>query len=263
LRVDDPRTPGGGAVRHALASAAGYGLSIVIKPHVDLDDGSWRGRIVPPHPAEWFTSYRRFILPLAALAESLHARQFVIGTELAGTLGSVELWRESIAMVRAVFSGQIVYAASWDEASRVPFWSDVDRVGIDFYFPVATRPDPGRVDALAGWQPWLARLQTLHEQVGQPILLTEIGYRSVGGAGMHPYEATGGRLDLGEQADLYWAALEASGGQAWLEGMYWWNWPADGRGGPSNTDYTPHGKPAEVELRGSWGGMPVATLKSP
>lgn len=263
LRLDDPRTPSASAVRHALVSASGQGLSVVIKPHVDLDDGTWRGRIAPSHPAEWFASYQRFILPLAVLAESLRAPQFVVGTELAGTLGNRTLWRETIGRVRTAFSGKIVYAASWDEAGRVPFWGDVDCVGVDFYFPVATRSDPSRLDALAGWQPWLARLQTLHRQVGRPVLLTEIGYRSVAGAGMHPSEVSGGRLDLGEQDDLYWAALEACGGQPWLEGMYWWNWPADGEGGPSNTDYTPRDKPAAAELRASWGGGPVAARRSP
>jgi len=262
LRADDPRTPSASAVRHALGVALGLGLSIVIKPHVDLDDGTWRGRISPPHPVEWFQSYERFVLPLAALAESLRASQFVVGTELAGTLGSRELWRETIAKVRTVFSGEVIYAASWDEAGRVPFWRDVDRIGVDFYFPVASRPDPSRVDALAGWQPWLARLEILHEQVARPILLTEIGYRSVAGAGMHPYDASGGRLDLGEQADLYWAALEACGSHQWLEGMYWWNWPANGQGGPSNTDYTPRDKPAAVELQTSWKGTSVAALRS-
>ena len=263
LHVGDPRTPSAGAIRHALASASGRGLSVVIKPHVDLDDGTWRGRIAPLHPPEWFASYQRFILPLAALAESLSAPQFVVGTELAGTLGSRELWHETIARVRTVFSRQVVYAASWDEAGLVPFWSDVDRVGIDFYFPVATRSDPDRLDALAGWQPWLARLEILSAQAGRPILLTEIGYRSVAGAGMRPYETSGGRLDLAEQADLYWAALEACGGERWLDGMYWWNWPASGAGGSSNTDYTPRGKPAAAELRASWGGGSVVALRFP
>jgi hypothetical protein len=70
---------------------------------------------------------------------------------------------------------------------------------------------------------------------------------------MHPFEfGSDASVDTAEQADLYWAALEAVGQKGWIEGVYWWNWLADGSGGASNTDYTPMGKPAEEELSGAW-----------
>jgi hypothetical protein len=110
------------------------------------------------------------------------------------------------------------------------------------------------VEILAGWQPWLNRLARLHEQTARPILITEIGYRSVDGAAMHPYafgdDAT---LDLAEQADLYWGALEATGQEDWVAGVYFWNWLAAGGGGPDDTDFTPRGKPAEEVLTEAWG----------
>ena len=254
LRAQDPRTPSPGALRTALQAARDLGLRIVLKPHVDLDDGAWRGAIAPPDPAAWFASYRRFILPLAALADSVGAACFVVGTELGGTLEDEAEWLATIRAVRSVFSGSLLYAASWDEAARVPFWGALDLVGVDFYFPVATRRDPGRFDILAAWQPWVERLRLLGRQTGRRVLLTEVGYRSVDGAGMKPYARDGGgELDLAEQADLYWAALEATAGQSWCEGLCWWNWPADGSGGPRNRDYTPRGKPAERELAAAWG----------
>ena len=178
---------------------------------------------------------------------------FVVGTELAGTLESTDRWREVIRQVRSVFSGVILYAASWDEAPHVPFWGDVDLVGINFYAPVSKREVTDRFTLLANWQPWLARVELLHKQTGHPIVLTEIGYRSVDGAGMHPYEfGNDPALDLGEQADLYWAAMHATGGVSWIRGLWWWNWTANGAGGPQNKDYTPSGKPAEKELSDAW-----------
>ena len=255
LRAADSRTPSPGAVRAALQAARDLRLRIVLKPHVDLDDGSWRGAIAPPDPAAWFASYRRFIVPLAELADSVGAAGFVVGTELGGTLEDEEEWLATIRAVRSVFSGSLLYAASWDEAARVPFWSALDLVGVDFYFPVADRRNPGRFEILAGWQPWVERLRLLGRQTGRRVLLTEVGYRSVDGAGMKPYARDGdGVLDLEEQADLYWAALEATAGQSWCEGLCWWNWPADGSGGPQNRDYTPRGKPAEGELAAAWRG---------
>jgi hypothetical protein len=95
----------------------------------------------------------------------------------------------------------------------------------------------------------------LHQQAGRQIILTEIGYRSVDGAGMRPYEfGDEAALDLQEQADLYWAALQATADESWIVGLFWWNWLANGAGGENNTDYTPSGKPAEMELQKSWRG---------
>lgn len=253
VKIDSARSPTLEAVSIAMMKGKALGLRVVLKPHVDLDDGTWRGRIDPSDPAEWFETYNQFLSPLASRAESVGAVQFVIGTELAGTLKYGVLWDETIRSVRSRFSGEIVYAASWDEASKVSFWQSVDFVGIDFYFPVTVRPNPGRFEILSGWQPWLERLQLLHDQTGRKIILTEIGYPSIDGAGMNPYAYGGGQaVDLKEQADLYWAALQATSDLDWVAGMYWWNWNADGSGGPSNTDYTPAGKPAQFELSGSW-----------
>lgn len=177
----------------------------------------------------------------------------MVGTELASTLEHVAEWRDVIRRVWAVYSGELVYAASWDEADRVSFWDALDVVGVNFYYPVTTRRDPSRFEILAGWQPWLERLERLHRRTGRRILLTEIGYRSLDGAGMDPTSSgPEGVLDLAEQADLYWAALQATGDRSWLAGLYWWNWPADGSGGPGSRDYTPNGKPAALELGAAW-----------
>jgi hypothetical protein len=130
----------------------------------------------------------------------------------------------------------------------------MDYIGIDGYFPVSKRHDSGRFEILAGWQQWLPAIERLHKNSGKPVLFTEIGYRSIDGAGMAPFDyRTWDSLDLQEQADLYWAALHVTAQNSWINGIFWWNWRADGAGGPSNTDYTPFDKPAENELRKAWG----------
>ncbi len=253
IDAQHPLTPTVGSVAHALDVCEGLGLRTVLKPHVDLGGGAWRGTIDPIIPSAWFQSYQRFIVPWAALAELKGVSRFVVGTELAGTVQYERPWRETIAKVRAVYHGELVYAASWDEAGRVRFWDALDAVGVDFYAPVAARERVSRVEVLAGWQPWLARLERLHGQTGKPILLTEIGYRSVDGAGMSPFaHDSGGAIDLEEQADLYWAALQAVASCDWISGIYWWNWPTVGSGGTANDDYTPRGKPAERVLVDAW-----------
>ncbi|MFQ5511132.1 MAG: hypothetical protein ACE5EO_04720 [Candidatus Krumholzibacteriia bacterium] len=254
IRVDPQLTPSETSVRDLIGTVQAQGTvaNISIKLHVDLDDGAWRGTISPPDAGRWFQSYRAFVLAWATLAEAQRIQTLVVGTELAGTLERESEWRSLIADVRGVFSGELVYAASWDEASRVPFWDALDVMGVNFYAPVTARTETSRFEVLRGWQPWLERIRLLHKLAARDILLTEIGYRSVDGAGMHPYDfERTTAVDLAEQADLYWGALAAVGDKPWVRGVYWWNWPAN-PSGAGERDYTPQGKPAEKELSDAW-----------
>jgi hypothetical protein len=254
VRTDPQLTPRPEVVSPmVLRARQTLGMKACIKLHVDVDSGGWRGNIDPADPAEWFDSYRAFVFAWAAEAEADGVEQFVFGTELGSTLDHEDHWRRLIRDLRALFSGEIVYAASWDEAPLVPFWDAVDVMGIDFYAPVSSRDDPHRIDLLRGWQDWISRIRIIHKITGRDVLLTEIGYRSVDGAGRHPYDFSAERpVDLAEQADLYWAALEALADRPWVRGVYWWNWLANGDPEAEVTDYTPRGKPAETELRNAW-----------
>jgi hypothetical protein len=163
------------------------------------------------------------------------------------------MWREAIDSIRAIYRGRLMYAASWDEAMLVPFWRDVDIIGIDCYVPVAVRDNPGPLEILAGWAPILERYELLHRQTGLPVMLSELGYRSIDGSGRRPYDwRLQGTIDAGEQADLYWAASQAVEAAPWITGVYWWGWAADGSGGMEDGSYTPFGKPAEQILKEHW-----------
>ena len=64
-----------------------------------------------------------------------------------------------------------------------------------------------------------------------------------------------GRIDLQEQSECHRAAFDSVFGQPWFAGIYWWAWSPDPRrGGPTDDDYTPHGKPAEAVIRNWYGG---------
>ncbi len=250
-----PPSPDFAAFFSAAAHATSLGLDVILKIHVDVADGTWRGFIEPRNPAVWFESYGEFAAICAEAAEAAGARQLIVGTELAGTIRHEDRWRAIITEARIRFGGDVLYAASWDEADRVPFWDAVDFIGIDFWFPVANRPDPGRFEILAEWEPWLHRLGSLRRRTGRDIILTEIGYASRDGAGMSPMTYEGNaRPDPQEQADLYWAALESTSRVPWIHGLYWWTWGLREAGGPAGIGFTPRGKPALAELRAAWGG---------
>lgn len=254
VRVDPSRTPSTQAVANAIvrAKSQSFPMAVTIKPHIDLEDGTWRAEISPRDPAAWFASYRTFLFQWAELAAAMDVELFVIGTELAGTLEHESLWRKLIADIRRVYDGEITYAASWDEASLVPFWKELDIVGVNFYAPLSARLETGRFEILTAWQPWIERLRLLHKKAGRDVLITEIGYRSIDGAGMHPNDfQREARVDFDEQADLYWGTLEALSANPWIRGVLWWNWLAVSSGDES-VDYTPKNKPAEKELIDAW-----------
>ena len=64
--------------------AEARGLYVAFRPLLDetsIDHG-FRGNLQLSHPAEWFASYRRFLLPYAKAAQRVKVQEFVVGTEL-------------------------------------------------------------------------------------------------------------------------------------------------------------------------------------
>jgi hypothetical protein len=56
-----------------------------------------------------------------------------------------------------------------------------------------------------------------------------------------------------EQELCYAAACSMLLYNDWLEGLYFWSWEVDRRGGPQDDSYTPREKPAEQVLRDWYG----------
>jgi arabinogalactan endo-1,4-beta-galactosidase len=161
-------------------------------------------------------------------------------------------WRRIISETRGIFAGPITYASNHEgEETTIRWWDALDYIGVDAYYPLTNQNDPTLSDLRAAWLTPTLALENLSRQYNRPIIITEIGYQSVDGANQHPWEwQTGGTVDIQEQADCYQAALEIFWRRPWLRGIYWWYWSADpNQGGPSDTDYTPHGKPAEIILK--------------
>jgi hypothetical protein len=261
IRQDRDRTPSDQDLIHAIRTAKSLGLRVMLKPHVDLsnDGAHWRGDIGSAFTSEaqwqaWFAAYRAFIDHYATLAKENGVDQFSVGTELASTSHRAADWRAVVAGVRQRFSGPLTYASNHSgEETRITWWDAVDYIGVDAYYPLADH-DKASVDELAAaWtkRGYLDTLAGLAERYRRPVLLTEIGYRSVDGATIEPWLSRGHTaVDLQEQANAYQAALDVFWGKSWLVGIYWWNWDSDpSKGGTANTDFTPRGKPAEDTLK--------------
>ena len=256
------KTPTDEAVAAAIRDLHGLGLKVMLKPHVDVMDGTWRGSMHPADVARWFAAYRAFLVRYAALAEASGVEMLCVGTELA-TLSDARYgaeWRDVIAAVRAAYRGPLTYAANanspGDEYTSVSFWPLLDLPGLDVYTPLTGRSNPSREELVRGWtsnrygQNMVAAFKNWQASHGKPVIFTEIGYRSADGTNLAPWDwAAAAPYDPGEQADCYAAAFTVWTSESpWMKGVFWWDWSVPPPG-PSDTDYTPWGKPAEEVLR--------------
>lgn len=218
------RTPRDEALIHAINKAHSLGFKVMLKPHIDIQSGEFRGDI--PGEEEWFGNYGDFILKYAGIAQKFNVELFCIGTELSGTPTKWEPnWRKIIKDIRAVYSGPITYAANWDEYKYVPFWNDLDYMGIDAYFPLTNKNEPSKEELLVAWKREADNIENFLKKKGinKPVIFTEAGYASSDGANKRPWEVTSKTEDQREQADCLDALMTVMTNRVWFSGLYVWN----------------------------------------
>jgi len=243
-----------------MAKTRSLGMQVVLKPHLDIADGSFRGNIAPASPPAWFASYTTMIREYADLAQQAGAETLVIGTELSSMSHYDQDWRNVIAAVRARFSGRLTFAANWVDGARlVGFWDALDYIGIDAYMPLTsgTNLDPGEAELAAAWtdRGYLADITRLQARWSKPVVFTELGYQSRLGAAHNPAGGSG-EVSQGAQARAYSAAFEVWSKVPWFEGIWWWEWSAEGLNARvDDASFRPAGKQAEDVLR-QFNGVP-------
>ena len=246
-----------------IRKAKALGLKVMLKPHIWVVRGQWRGEIELPDDAawgQWFASYQRWILHYADMAESEGADMLAIGVELRSTERRQERrWRQLISEIRRRFHGEITYSANWDDAASLPWWDAVDYIGVQFYPPLATGEQASSSVIRAEVTARLDGIGAISRRHKKPVLFTEVGYRAAPDALIHPHEwperAAKPRFDPHAQAIGYQMLLEGVRHRPWVKGLYWWKWFTD----PDTTEegpagFSPRGKLAEAILRSAYGG---------
>lgn len=280
------------AVKQIIDWAKMLGLKVMLKPHVDVLDGTWRGQINPSSWVSWFDvsgntgttsgGYKNFILHYAQIAQEKSVDMFCIGTELRTATtnsGNNAMWQNVITSIKSIYTGQLTYAANGsnyyegDEFLNSNLdsviWPGVDILGVDVYFPLTNSIEPS-VDAL--YNAWsnnkdgknLIQLLTnlKNKYPNKKLICTEIGYRSYGGTNIQPFDlGTHTNYSGTEQANCYEAAFRKLSEQSFMHGTFWWDWEIDpDGGGAGNTWYMPQNKPAEQILKNWYGATPVPTV---
>jgi hypothetical protein len=255
-------TPADDALRRAARTARSLGMQVVIKPHVDVLDGTFRGDIRPTSRSRWWRDYTAMLRHYAELAQEEGAAMLEVGTELTSMSRDEQHWRRLIADVRTRFGGDLTFAANWIEGARaVGFWDALDAIGIDAYMPLVTDElDPSVSRLTNAWKDrgYVAKLEELSRRHHRPVLFTELGYCSRLGTAAAPWEwsDTGGGIAQGPQARAYEAAFEVFAGRPWFRGIYWWDWSAQGWNSEvGDGSHRFAGKEAEAVVR-AWHSAP-------
>ena len=164
------------------------GLSVMLAPHIwighDASPAVWRSKLryTEPHEvAEWFASYRKFILHYARIAIRERVAIFAVGVELEQLTVHVEQFRALIREIRSVgYQGLLTYECEAWNAKNIQFWADLDFVGLNFYYSHSVEAREKNGSDFGSLTKFLAAKLKAHyahaHSVGRPVVLTEFGY---------------------------------------------------------------------------------------
>lgn len=232
-------------------------IKVMVKPQIWIWHGEYTGDLQMTSEEDWQVlenSYRDFIIDFAKVAEETKVEMFCIGTELEQfIIHRPEFWNDLITEIKIIYSGKLTYAANWDEYKRVPFWKQLDFIGIDAYFPISESETPTIEEAKQGWQKWKEEMISVSTEVNKKIIFTEFGYRSMNHAGKEPWESdhTITNINLEAQSNLTTALFEEVWKEDWFAGGFLWKWFINHKevGGVEDNQFTPQNKPVEIIIR--------------
>jgi hypothetical protein len=278
--ADPAKTESDASLLAGFQAAHAAGLSVVFKAAVSPLDGTPTSSMAPTDVAAFFASYKAEIVHLATIAQAGGVETFAIGNEMSSLSGPQyrSYWTDLISAVRQVYHGDLTYAAATDEASKVSFWDELDTIGVNTYPPLTTNNTPTVQDLVNAWNQvpsnpyWAAAfenkspvdfLHSLSEQYGKPVLMTEMGYRSMDGTAIEPGSWTiNGTPDPNAQADAYRAFFQVWSAQSgsWMKGVELWQWDLNNQ--YTSTGYSVMGKPAEAVVSQYFHGDGGATASN-
>lgn len=253
IYVDMRMTPTYPQLGELIKHAKGLKLRVILMPIVllDLPQGNeWRGTIKPLDWEEWFNSYREMIAHYANISEVNKVDVLVVGSELVSTQDKITQWTRVIDTARRYYKGQLTYSANWDNYMHVPFWNQLDLIGMNSYWTLG-RDKNAKLDEIQNnWRRIQKDVLAFTRKQNKPLLFLEVGWCSLENAAHEPwdYTRTDLKVDFDLQKRLYEGFFTTWYGNPNLGGFMVWNWKP-GDIGPNDKDYTPEGKPAEKVLR--------------
>jgi hypothetical protein len=246
-----------------IADARKYGFKLMLKPHFWVEGSGWAGQLAFDEEGwqTWERNYTDFVLKMARFAEEHRFELFCFGVELKSAVKNrPDFFIQLIDKIRAVYSGKLLYAANWDDFHRIPFWDQLDYIGVDAYFPVTETVTPSVEEVRTIWREFVLQMKDFSYKKRKQIILTEYGYRSIDKPVWKQWEiewvSDSLNVNLQAQVNSYEGLFQAIWDEPWLAGGFLWKWYPEKihyTGLRANSDYTPQDKPAEAIIR-KWYG---------
>jgi hypothetical protein len=273
IYLDMRMTPTPEKLADIIGHAKSKGLRVIMMPVVLLDEPGerdWRGTIRPSDWDKWFDNYRAMLTHFAWVAEQNKVDVLSVGSELVSTERDRAQWRRTISAVRDVFHGQLTYSANWDHYTSIPFWDQLDLIGMNSYYKLGEDRNVKVEEIVKRWRDIQKDLLAFQQKVGKPILFLEIGWCSLENAASEPWDYTRVEKDRDDelQKKLFEGFFRGWYRENGLGGFVVWEWPP-GDGGKATMEtcatkdefdqatkgYTPENKPA-LEVIREWLAKP-------
>lgn len=253
------RVPG---IERCVELARADSLKIMLKPQVWIP-GAWVGDVqLDKEDFEaWAVQYSSYLLRMARIAAEQDIELLCIGTEYDQLAQRYpDFWRKLIVDIRAFFKGELCYAANWDAYQDIPFWKELDYIGVNAYFPLSSAEAPSVAALCKAWRGPLRKMKRLSTQEQRPILFTEWGYLTVPRCSYRTWELeqqlSGLPVDEQAQANAYEALIKTFSEESWWAGGFIWKWygskSSNWGEGNARKDYSPRDKAAATVLQQYW-----------
>lgn len=253
--ADPTLTPTPTALAHAVATAHAQRLRVMLRPLVIAADGVTRDSFAPADPKAWLESYGQALAPYLEVAKTSQIELVSVGTGFSGIEASAP-WPGLIREARKGFSGALTYGASATNYQAVPFWSELDYVGVEAFFPLSSSRNPRESELAAGWKANVDAVQAWAKQGGggKPVLFTAVGVPALAGAAADPaHPAAGADPDPQVQEAAARTFFASMNGQFGIAGAFWYAWEYRGNGGAGNP-YGIQDNPARQALQAAYAG---------
>src|SRR5689334_21115369 len=104
------------SISHAIDTIHSLGMKVLLKPMLDVSDGTWRAYIDPSDKDQWFANYTNFVGTFADMAQSKGVELLSIGCEMNTLEQSINntRWSNLISNMRSRYTGKLTYSANWN-----------------------------------------------------------------------------------------------------------------------------------------------------
>lgn len=230
------------------------GLKVILKPAVNVKDGTWRAHInffdidVPCEPkwSDWFKSYTNYQLHYAKIAEATKCEMLIVGCEMVQTERREQEWRKLVADVRTAYHGPITYNTDKYQEGNVKWWDAVDVISSSGYYPIHD------------WENQLDRIEAIITPFNKPFFFAEAGCPSRTGSSSVPNDwGLEGTVNMKEQEEYYQVMFEKTNERSWVQGFGLWDWSAllyQEENAKMDDGYGVYGKPSEKVIKEYYSG---------